>query len=184
MFILYALPLGIVAGFLTGGRLAGLGEIRLRWAPLALLGLLVQVVLFLGPVAEGVGWLGMPIYIGSTLLVLIVVVRNVALPGLAVVALGAGSNLLAILANGGYMPASPAAMAFLGRTVNAGYSNSAVMPEPVLWPLTDIFALPAGVPFANVFSVGDLLIGLGVAWALAAAMHRRSTAQSLVARQG
>jgi hypothetical protein len=175
MFILYALPLGVVLGLLTRGRLTAITEVRLRWAPLALLGLIIQVVLFFGPVAEAVGWLGMPIYVGSTALVLVVVIRNAARPGLAVVALGALSNLAAIIANGGYMPASPAAMAALGKTVGEGYSNSAVMNQPMLWPLTDIFAIPAGVPFANVFSVGDVLIGLGVAWALAAAMHARPT---------
>lgn len=171
MFILYALPIGLLLGFVSGGRVTGLSEVRFRWAPLALLGLLAQVILFFGPVAEAVAWLGMPIYVGSTLLVLVAVLRNAARPGLAVVAVGACSNLLAIVANGGYMPASPAAMAALGKAVNEGYSNSAVMVEPMLWPLTDIFALPRGVPFANVFSVGDVLIGLGVAWAIAAAMH-------------
>lgn len=175
MFILYALPIGLVIGFATGGRAAGLSEVRLRWAPLAVLGLLMQLVLFFGPVAESVGALGMPVYIGSTALVLLVVLRNAARPGLAVVALGALSNLVAIVVNGGFMPASPAAMAALGRSVNGGYSNSAIVADPMLWPLTDIFAIPHEVPFANVFSVGDVLIGLGLAWAIAAAMHMRPT---------
>ena len=34
MFVLYAIPIGIVAGFLAGGRLDGLGSLRLRWVPL------------------------------------------------------------------------------------------------------------------------------------------------------
>ena len=33
---------------------------------------------------------------------------------------------------------------------------------PRLWFLGDVFALPARLPLANVFSVGDLLIGLGM----------------------
>lgn len=175
MFILYALPAGLLAGWLTGGSLNGLTEVRLRWAWLALLGLVIQLVLFFGPVAESVGGLGMPIYVGSTGLVLAAVLRNGLLPGLPVVALGALSNMAAIIANGGYMPASPGAMQALGRAVNDGYSNSAVMDRPALAPLTDIFAIPAGVPFANVFSVGDVLIGVGVAWAIVAGMHGRST---------
>jgi Family of unknown function (DUF5317) len=175
MFILYALPIGLIIGLLRGGRLARLGEFRIRWAPLALAGLLIQVVLFLDPVARVVGPAGMPIYVASTALVLVVVLRNAARPGLALVALGAMSNLAAILANGGYMPASPAAMAALGKSVGDAYSNSAVMNQPALWPLTDIFALPAGLPFANVFSIGDVLIGIGLAWAVAAGMHARRT---------
>jgi hypothetical protein len=172
MFMLYALVVGITAGKLMGGSLAGVSQIRIHWAALAVFGLLMQVVLFFGPVAERVGSLGTPIYIGSTALVLVVVVRNLAIPGLALVAVGALSNLVAITANGGQMPASPAAMAFLGKTVNAGYSNSAVVATPVLAPLTDVFALPPFLPFANVFSVGDVLIGVGVAAVIAIAMRR------------
>lgn len=183
MFILYALPIGLIIGLLSGGRLARLGDFRIRWAPLALVGLLVQLVLFLDPVARAVGPAGMPIYVASTALVLVVVLRNVARPGLALVAIGAMSNLAAILANGGYMPASPAAMAALGKSVGDAYSNSAVMNQPALWPLTDIFALPAGLPFANVFSIGDVLIGVGLAWAVAAGMHARRTSAENAAEQ-
>jgi len=51
----------------------------------------------------------------------------------------------------------------------------------VLRPLTDIFVLPAWLPFANVFSVGDLLIGLGVAVVIVVAMRRSATSASLQA---
>jgi hypothetical protein len=85
---------------------------------------------------------------------------------------GAVSNIVAILANGGYMPASPDAMAALGKGGPVIYSNSAVMAAPVLAPLTDIFALPTWMPWANVFSIGDVLIGLGIALVIVLAMHR------------
>ncbi len=179
MFMLYALPVGVLAGWAGGGRLAGLGGIRLRWTPLALLGFVVQIVLFFGPVAERVGGLGTPIYIGSTALVLIVVLRNIAIGGLALVAVGAMSNLVAIIANGGSMPASPQALAVLDKAVNPGYSNSVVMTEPALRVLTDIFALPHAVPFANVFSVGDVLIAVGIAWAIATAMRAGGARRNL-----
>ena len=171
MFMLYAILVGLLAGRLMGGSLANLGTLQVRWAPLAVIGLMTQVVLFLGPVTERVGNLGMPIYVASTALVLAVVLRNLRMPGLVLVAVGATSNLLAIVANGGYMPASAAALAMLGKDVNPGYSNSAVMPSPVLAPLTDIFALPRLVPFANVFSIGDVLIAVGIAIAIASAMR-------------
>jgi len=171
MFMLYALAAGIAIGWLLGGRLAGLGAIRIRWAPVALIGLLAQVVLFFGPVAERIGSAGSVVYIGSTLLVLVVVCRNLAVPGLALVAAGTAANLAAILANGGSMPASSAALALVGHGVNEGYSNSAVVADPALWLLTDIFAIPAPMPFANVLSIGDVLIGIGVAWAVVAAMR-------------
>ena len=45
--------------------------------------------------------------------------------------------------------------------------------------LTDVFAVPAWVPFANVFSVGDVLIAVGIAWAIAATMRRGVVALSV-----
>ena len=70
------------------------------------------------------------------------------------------------------MPASPAALAALGLGVG-GNTNSVLVAEPALAPLTDVFALPAWLPMANVFSIGDVLIGLGVAIAIAAGMRRQ-----------
>jgi hypothetical protein len=162
VFILYAIPIGIAIGYLLGGRLEALGTIGFRWAPLAIAGLLVQVLLFSGPVAAVVGSAGPPLYVASTAVMLVAVARNLRIPGMVLVLAGAASNLLAIAANGGVMPASPDAVAALGPADEGGFSNSVVMTDPALRPLTDIFALPSWVPFANVFSVGDVLIGLGV----------------------
>ena len=175
MFILYAIPIGIVVGYLVGGRLERLGRLRFRWAPVALLGLAVQIVLFSAPFTEDIGAAGPPIYVASTVAVLIAVLRNVAIPGVALIAIGAASNLAAIVANGGFMPADPGALASTGG-IAAGYSNSSIVADPALGPLTDIFALPAWVPFSNVFSVGDVLIGVGVAAAIAIGMRGDRTA--------
>ena len=114
MFILYAIPIGIVAGYLLGGRLERLGDLRLRWVPLALFGLLVQIVLFTDALGSPFGDASPAIYVASNLLVFAAVLRNVQVPGMAIAAVGAGCNLLAIVANGGYMPADPAAVA-VGR---------------------------------------------------------------------
>ncbi len=85
---------------------------------------------------------------------------------MAVIAIGAGCNLAAIVANGGFMPADPAAMASIGG-LPPGYINSDIVEHAALLPLTDQFALPSWLPFANVFSVGDVLIGVGVAATIA-----------------
>jgi hypothetical protein len=171
MFILYAIVIGLAVGLLAGGRPAGIGQVQFRWAWLIFLGFGAQVLLFSAPVTERIGNLGPPIYVASTAMVLVALMRNVAQPGLPIVALGALSNFAAIIANGGYMPASTDALATLGRLAASGYSNSAVVEAPALAPLTDIFALPAGLPFANVFSFGDVLIGVGVALSIAIAMR-------------
>jgi hypothetical protein len=172
MFILYAIPIGIIAGYLLGGRLDRLATVRFRWAPLALLGLAIQVALFSDPLAAAISEAGPPIYVASTALVLIAVLRNLNIQGVPIVAVGAAGNLVAIVANGGFMPADPDALAAIGG-IAPGYSNSSIVPDPALWPLTDIFAIPAWVPFANVFSVGDVLIGIGVAAAITLGMRAR-----------
>jgi hypothetical protein len=172
MFILYAVLIGLAAGLLAGGRIASIGDVRFRWAPLVIGGFLGQVLLFSEAVAEGVGDLGPSLYVLSTLVVVAAVVRNIAIPGIPLVAVGAVSNLAAIVANGGYMPASPAAMAALGRAAPTIYSNSALLAQPALAPLTDIFAMPTWLPFHNIFSIGDLILGAGVAIVIVTAMRR------------
>lgn len=171
MFMLYAVLFGFLGGLLLGGRPAGLGELRFHWPWLALGGLIVQIALFSGPVADRVGDLGPVIYVASTSAVLVAVLRNVRIKGLALVALGAVSNLTAIVANGGYMPVSPSALEALGRASASGYSNSIAAADPAIAPLTDIFAMPRALPFANVFSIGDVLIGVGVGIVIIAAMR-------------
>ena len=174
MFLLYAVVIGLALGVLTGGRVAGLASVTIRWPGAIVAGLVIQVVLFTPQVAARVGDLGPVIYIGSTMLVGAAVLRNWALPGMPLVAAGAACNLAAILANGGSMPASRAAVELMGGvapTIEAGYSNSSLAADPALWFLTDVFAMPRWVPFANVFSVGDLLIGAGIALVIVLAMR-------------
>jgi hypothetical protein len=175
VFILFAIPVGIGLGYLLGGRLDRLATLDFRWGGLAVAGLVAQLLLFSAPVAAVVGAAGPPLYLLSTVAVLAAVLRNVRrIPGLILVAIGAAANLAAILANGGVMPASAEAVATAGLADIAGFSNSVVVADPALRPLTDIFALPAALPFANVFSLGDVLIGLGIVVVLAMGMRGRT----------
>ncbi|HLO36017.1 MAG TPA: DUF5317 family protein [Candidatus Deferrimicrobium sp.] len=170
MFILYAIVAGLALGLVLGGRWQALADIRFRWAPLILVGFLAQVVLFSEFVSERVGAAGPALYVVSTLAVGAAVVRNARLPGMPLIILGAVSNVAAILANGGFMPAAPGALASLGKTAPTIYSNSAIVAQPALELLTDRFALPRWLPLANVFSVGDVLIGVGLLALLVATM--------------
>ena len=171
VFILYAVLIGLVLGFVLGGRLSGLATIEFHWPWLAIGGFLVQLVLFSDAVRQGVGDLGPPLYVASTAAVLIAVIRNIRIPGMALVALGAGSNFIVIVANGGYMPASEEALAALGGGLEPGYTNSAIVADPVLAPLSDVYALPSWLPYANVFSIGDVLIALGVVVVIVSGMR-------------
>jgi hypothetical protein len=73
------------------------------------------------------------------------------------------------------MPASAEAYAVAGIEQPIGYSNTRVIAEPVLAPLTDFIVLPPWLPLRNVISVGDLLIAAGTATTIALAMRTRST---------
>jgi hypothetical protein len=174
MFILLSVPVGIVVGVLLGGRIGGLTTLRFRWVWLAIIGFAIQLAIFSDPIGTRVGDAGPAIYVVSNLAVLAAVLRNLAIPGMPIVAIGAACNLAAIVANGGRMPADPGALATAGVEIT-GATNSVVLASPALAPLTDVMAIPAGVPLANVFSIGDVLIGVGVATVIALAMRRGSS---------
>lgn len=171
MFLLYAVVIGLVLGLMLRGDARRIAQLHFHWMPVVFLGFGAQVVLFSDFVAQRIGDLGPPIYVATTAAVLAAIVRNLRIPGLVIVAAGSISNLAAIVANGGFMPASSAAVASLGKTQVEAYSNSVQLANPALELLTDIFALPRWLPFANVFSVGDVLIAAGVVWAIVATMR-------------
>ena len=173
MFILYGVLIGVALGVLSGGSPAGLGRLHFRWGPLVMAGMAAQLLLFSSPLGDALGGAAPLVYMATNAAVLVAVARNLAIPGLSAVLLGGAANLLAMVANGGYMPVSRAALEAMGRTPATGYSNSALLEHVQLMPLTDIFAMPAWLPVANVFSAGDVLIGIGVAIALIAGMHGR-----------
>ena len=79
------------------------------------------------------------------------------------VGVGGLLNLVAIAANGGVMPASRGALSTAGLDVQSGqFANSDFVDGANLAFLGDVFAIPAGWPGANVFSVGDVLMLVGV----------------------
>jgi hypothetical protein len=170
VFILYAIPLGLLAGLLAGGRVGALSELRLRLAWLAVVGYVAQGVLFAPRIGAHLGGWAPGLYVLTTLLVLVAILANRRLRGMPIVALGAGLNLLVIVANGGFMPADRAAYAQLGMTIE-GYANTRFIADPVLGVLGDWIPLPAWLPGSNVISIGDVVIGVGMALVLATAMR-------------
>ena len=171
--MLYSLVIGLVLGLLLGGRISRLADFRFEWLTLAVAALMVQFILFTETVNSALGSLAPPLYVATTAVVLIVVLRNVrAAPGLAIVALGTISNLAAIIANGGYMPVTAKALGIAEPVVTKYGGNSVFTANPLLTPLVYRFALPAWLPFWNVFSVGDVLIGIGITIVIVGAMRK------------
>jgi hypothetical protein len=81
-----------------------------------------------------------------------------------------------VVANGGYMPSDPAAWQALTGVASVptdDYTNSLLMSPGTALPwLGDVFVLPRPLPLANVFSIGDVLIALGIAWCVARSMRQ------------
>jgi hypothetical protein len=177
MLLLYAVILGLVAGLVSRGSLAALGSTHIRLWPVALIGLFAQLLLFSSPLAAVVGPWGPSLYVVSTVAVLMALVVNLRQPGFWLIILGALANLTVIVANGGQMPASPDAWAALNGVAavpTTNFSNSVLAGPNTLLPfLGDNFVLPRPIPLANVFSIGDVLIGTGGALFVFQSMHGR-----------
>jgi hypothetical protein len=161
MFLVAIVLISALAVPLLGGRLEALAEARARLAWILLLALGLQVVSLSVPgVPEA---LRPPLQLASYPLAGVFVIVNRRLPGMPLIGLGALLNLIAMSANGGVMPASASALDQAGLPLEReGYANSALVKEPRLGFLGDVFAIPEPVPLHNVFSVGDVTIGAGV----------------------
>ena len=166
MLIGAALLIALFSVPLAGGRLGALADVRFEraWALPAALGLQMLIVYVLpGAPGEVLN----AAHVASYVLALVFVVANRRVPGLLVIAAGGALNFVAIAANGGVMPASPAALATAGLADTPGqFASSAGVEHPMLGFLGDVFAVPASWPVHNVFSVGDVLIVAGAAIAL------------------
>jgi hypothetical protein len=156
--------LALLSPALTGGHLGRLAQLRLEGMWLILLALVVQIVIIdfvPGANATALGGL----HVLSYLLAAGFVVLNRRVPGLPLMAVGAACNGITIALNGGTLPASAAALRAAGYATSAsGFVNSGTLANPRLSWLGDVFSVPAWLPLANVFSVGDVLILVGVAW--------------------
>jgi Family of unknown function (DUF5317) len=162
MILAIAYVLCLLSVPLARGRLTALAEVELRRPGLAVAAIVLQILIVsvfpgsLGAAAE-------PLHIGTYLLLGAFAWANRRLAGVPIVALGGGLNFLAIVANGGVMPADPDALAAAGLSVTEGeFSNSAHVADAKLAFLGDIIPTPAFLPVSNVYSVGDLLLVAGV----------------------
>jgi hypothetical protein len=156
----------------AGGRLSRLEEVRIRWVWLVVVAFAIQVALVaLAPSGD----LARAAHVATYALAGACILRNLPeLRFLWVVALGGLLNFIAIAANGGVMPASRGALSAAGLDVRSGeFTNSDHVENAHVAFLGDVFAVPAGWPGANVFSVGDALMVVGAFLVLHAATGSR-----------
>ena len=163
MIIVVAAILAVLTVPLSGRSLAPLAQLTLRHVWLVWLSIGTQLLITLIP--------GFPEMAGEALHLLTFAAAaafmwaNRRLPGTMWIAVGAGLNLAAIAANGGTMPASAWAWRTAGfDALTGGFENSNVVVSPRLAWLGDVFAIPSEWPLANVFSVGDVIVVVGVGY--------------------
>jgi hypothetical protein len=156
--------LGALSPLLAGGRLRRYADITIRRPWVLFLALLAQVLVIEVVPRANHGALA-AVHVATYVAAGYFVWANRSTPGLWIVALGAASNGLTIAINGGTLPASSSALAAAGIHQDAGeFLNSTTLAHPHLGFLGDVFAIPDSWPLSNVFSVGDVLIVLGLVW--------------------
>ncbi len=166
--------LGLLLGLALGGRIENLADVRLRWLPAlggaAIARLVLEILMTSGSVSPAIRqWLVLVIYLFLAWMLL----ANRRLPGMTAAAIGVLSNGFAIIVNGGFMPVWQPALSRAGFDSTAVHSNfHTLLPAPVdayffahAGPLADVIPIP--LPFVgSVASIGDLLLGAGLAFFL------------------
>lgn len=165
MVLLTGFALALAIALAGGGRIGRLADLRLRaaWIFYAAIGLQLAAFpagLFPWAVGDRVATV---MSLCSYAMLAVGTAVNARLRGTPLIGLGLASNVSAMLANGGHMPASAAALRSLGRVEHGVHANSVALAHPSLPWLIDRYATPRWVPLASVFSIGDVLIVAGAA---------------------
>jgi len=179
MLYLLAILIGLAIGRLRGGRLANLAQLRLRWLWVVLFSLLIQLLILpLFSSSALLPYATAPLHLLSCAILIVWLIANLRTAPMGVLLLGAVSNFITIAAKGGRMPASVAALERAGLlrtadTLRKGETAANVVlmgPSTHLNALGDWLYLPDWVPFATAFSIGDVVIMVGLGWLIARGM--------------
>lgn len=181
MPLLWAVFLGVFIGYFRGGRIRNLAALDLRPLWLLLPPLLIQLLIFpLGKRGPILTW-GTPyLHILSYVFLLAFVILNRRYPEILLMGAGLFLNFLAIVVNGGYMPASAealrqAGMESVAQALEEGrrLGNTILMrTETRLNFLGDWLFLPSWFPLSSAFSIGDVILGVGAALFISRRMVR------------
>lgn len=167
--VLPAMLLALAVGALAGGRLGGLASLRIRWAPLAVVGLLLQAI----PAEGALGYASLMV---SFVALVAVCVANLRTAGFALILAGTLLNFVVIGVNRG-MPVESSALIASGQqdTLQAlvedgGAKHHLAGPADRLLFLGDV--IPVGPPVRQAVSAGDVVAFTGVGYLIVAAMLR------------
>lgn len=159
-----AVALGVVAGWLGGGRrLDRLAELRISWWPLLALAAALRAA------APLLGDLSVVAYVIAFGGITAVALADRRIPGMSLIAAGATLNAIVVAVNLG-MPVDPGAVAAAGATMPSDRLHVELGPATRFPQLADV--IPVAL-FRGVYSVGDVLLAFGGFWVPAAWMRRR-----------
>jgi hypothetical protein len=176
------LLVAVAIGYLAGGRVSNLGTLRLRWAPLALIALILQVI-------DPPGSWPLAMLIASFVLLSIFVLANRRIAGFWLVLVGVALNFAVIGVNGG-MPVSTQALVASGQTDTVGQltghaersvKHHLATDGDTASYLGDVIAIPP--PMGQAISLGDIFTYGGVAVVVVAGMRRRSAIAPVLAEE-
>jgi hypothetical protein len=163
MILIAAFVLTLLTVPLAGGKLSRITRIKVRGTGWVIAALLIQV--FIMNIAAKHLSIDVAEWMHKLSYVLVggFIWANRRLSGLWIVVLGGSMNLVAIVANGGVMPATGWALETAGRPANDGetFTNSGRADDAKLIVLGDILAWPKPLPLSNVFSIGDVILVIG-----------------------
>jgi hypothetical protein len=172
--IIAGLLVGVLATWRTGTKWQS-PSFKHGW--LVVVGFLPQFLAFFLPATRSLfpDWLAAASLVGSQVILLAFCILNRHLPGIFLITIGLGLNLIVILANGGFMPLPLETVAYLlpqetlvklesGRRISASSKDILLPMKEISLPwLADRFFMP----FSQfVFSLGDVLIAVGTFWLL------------------
>lgn len=177
ILLILALVLAAVIGYATGGRLRNLEHATLRGWPLALGGLLLQLVPFPSSTPH---WLTFAALMVSFGMLIAFALLNLKFKGVPVILFGLCLNALVIGLNSG-MPVTREALVNSGQQdlvqdliQHGGAKHHLATDDDVLLALGDVIGIPP--PIGQAVSVGDIFVYAGMVWALVFAMRTGSPA--------
>jgi hypothetical protein len=180
MILLFALAFGLLVGLGRArwhNRSYATPDLQAIW--LAIIAFTPQLFVAYLPATHHlfVDWFASASLVASLILFLIFAWINHRLPGMPILIGGLLLNSIVIVANGGWMPISlktadlltgKDVLQFMNLGSRFGEKDILMLEQNIRFGfLADRFLLPAWFPYRVAFSLGDILIGIGVFWLLA-----------------